>query len=316
MGKLQPKRFWFVGLGLWVTVCFQPVYAQNPETRLELRFTSAFAISNLPLSARWGLGAHLEARYDLNPLRFQLVLDAGVNFSRSVTTDLGLTELYALYREGELDVSVGLERLPLEVARLSLPYNLEPASLLGNRQGRFGARVSWNPEETRIRLVVLENAGRPLPILSLRQEFGSFELEAHALYPARWVLGLGGSGTVAELVIYGEGWLLLEPLEARYALGLSGSLGEGVWTLEGGYASFLPRLSPQHFLAGQWVLPQSEDSRWSLVAYLFFEPALYSQLAASHTYALENYQLDSTLTAQFGALPFILSFQLTIRGFR
>lgn len=316
MGKLQPKRFWFVGLGLWVTVCFQPVYAQNLEARLELRFTSAFALSNSPLSASWDLGAHLEARYDLNPLRLQLVLDPGVRFSRSPTAEAGLTELYALYREGELDVSLGLERLPLEVARLSVPYNLEPASLLGNRQGRWGARVGWNPQEARVRLAVLENAGRPLPILSLRREFGSLELEAHLLYPTRWVLGLGGSGTAVGLVVYGETWLLLEPLEARYALGLSGSLGDGVWTLEGGYASFLPTLSPQHFLAGQWVLPQSEDRRWSLIAYVFFEPALYSQLAASHTYVLENYQLDSTLTAQFGALPFILSFQLSFRGFR
>lgn len=101
MGKLQPKRFWFVGLGLWVTVCFQPVYAQNLEARLELRFTSAFALSNLPLSASWDLGAHREARYDLNPLRLQLVLDPGVRFSRSPTAEAGLTELYALYREGE-----------------------------------------------------------------------------------------------------------------------------------------------------------------------------------------------------------------------
>jgi len=311
MGRLRPSLAWLLGLGLaWGC---QPGLAQNLETRLELRFSSALAISHLPLEASWGLGAHLEARYDLNPLRFQLVLDPGVNFSRLVTAEAGLTELYALYRQGELDVSAGLERLPLEVARLSLPFGLEPLSSLGNRQGRWGARVSWNPEASRLRLAVLEEAGRWLPVLSLRREFGDFELEAHALYPARWVLGLGGSGTVAELVIYGEGWLLLEPLEARYALGLSSSLGEGVWTLEGGYAGLLPLQPAGYFLAGQVLLPQEEAS-WVLQAQLRLDDPARWLLSVRYTLGQPDLELSTGLSAQGGPTP-TLSLSLWLRAF-
>lgn len=316
MGKLRPDRIWLVGLGLWAVLgCFQPVHAQNLETRLELRFSTAFAISNLPLSASWGLGAQLEARYDLNPWRFQLVLNPGVSFSRTPTTDAGLNELYLLYREGALDLSAGLEQLPLEVARLSLPYGLEPISPLGNRLGRWGARVSWNPKATRLRLALLEDTGRLLPVLSLRREFGDFELEAHALYPTRWVLGLGGSGTVAGLVVYGEGWLLLKPLEARYALGLSGSLGEGVWTLEGGFAAAQPQLPPKAFLAGQWVLPQDEGAAWGLLAWLQLENPLQTRLAVSHTHTLPDHQLHSALAIELGPQPWRLWLSLTVRSF-
>lgn len=292
-------------------VCLQPAWAQSLETRLELRFSTALAISSLPPDASWGLGVRLETRYNLDSLRFQLVLEPGANFSRSVTTDAGLTELYALYREGELDVSVGLERLPLEVARLSLPFSLEPVGPLGNRQGRWGVRVSWNPEATRLRLAVLEGAGRLVPVLSLRGEFSDFELEAHALYPSRPVLGLGGSGTLAGLVVYGEGWLLLSPLEARYMLGLSGSLGQSLWTLEGGYAGTLPG----HFVAGQWILPQGEETRWSLGTYLWWAHALQAQLSTAYSYALSNYEFSVTLAAQFGPQPWRLLFQLNLRVF-
>lgn len=309
-------RWWFVVRSLWlVAVCLQPTLAQNLETRLELRFSTALAINNTPLTASWSLGAHLEARYNLSPLRLNLVLDPGVSFSRSVTTDAGLTELYALYREGQLDVSAGLERLPLEAARLSLPYSLEPVSPLGTRQGRWGARVSWNPEETRVRLAILEDAGRLIPILSLRREFGAFELEAHALYPARWVVGLGGSGTVAGLVVYGESWLFFNPLEARYALGLSGSLADSLWTLEGGYATTLSLLPASHFLAGQWIIPQGEEASWSLGTYLLLDHPLRVQVSTSYIYTLSSYELNSTFAAQFGPQPWALVFRLTIRGF-
>lgn len=317
MGKLRPDRTWLVGLGLWAVLgCFQPVHAQNLETRLELRFSTAIAISNLPPSASWGLGAQLEARYDLNPWRFRLVLNPGVSFSRTPNTDAGLSELYLLYRENELDVSAGLERLPLEVARLSLPYSLEAVSPLGNRLGRWGARVSWNPEATRLRLALLEDASQLLPVLSLRREFGDFELEAHALYPTRWVLGLGGSGTVAGLVVYGEGWLLLNPLEARYALGLSGSLGEGVWTLEGGYATTLPLLPASHFLAGQWIIPQGEEASWSLTAYLLLSNPWQFQLGSGYRYNLAEHELNASLATHFSSQSWRLLLTLSIRAFQ
>jgi hypothetical protein len=308
------NRPWLVALGVWLGVVGQPALAQTLETRLELRFSTALAISNAPAAASWGLGALLEARYDLGPLRLQLVLDPGVSFSRSVTTDAGLTELYALYREGELDFSAGLERLPLEVARLTLPYSLEPVGPLGHRRGRWGLRLSWNPEATRLRLAVLEEAGQLVPVLSLRREFGGFELEAHALYRAKAVLGLGGSGTVAGVVVYGEGWLLFNPSEARYALGLSGSLGEGVWTLEGGYAS-LPLLLPLGpFLAGQWAVPLGEEALWNLSAYLLLDGPVRPALSARYTQSRPDAELSLTLHLQLGPTP-ALGLGLGVRAF-
>ncbi len=316
MGKLRPDHRWLLGLGLWMACGLQPALAQGLETRLELRFSTALAVSHLPPSASWGLGAQLEARYELQPLRFQLVLDPGMRISHSVITEAGLSELYVLYRENELDVSAGLERLPLEVARLSLPYSLEALSPLGNRLGRWGARISWSPEATRLRLALLEDAGQLLPVLSLRREFGGSELEAHALYPTRWVLGLGGSGTVAGLVLYGEGWLLLNPLETRYALGLSGSLDEGLWTLEGGYATTLPLLPASHFLSGQWIIPQGEEASWSLTAYLLLSNPWQFQLGTGYRYSLAEHELNASLTAQFSSQSWRLLLTLSIRAFR
>lgn len=291
------------------------------ETKLELRFTSALAINSaLPPSAFWGLGAHLEARYNLEPFRLNLVLDPGVNFARQVVTDGGLTEAYALFRQGELDFSVGIERLPLEIARLTLPYSLERLSPLGNRQGRFGARVSWNPEATRIRLAVLEDSGQVMSVLSLRREFGDFELEAHGIYQGdKVIIGLGGSGTFADLVVYGEVWAIAYstyPPDWRYIFGLSGALGEGVWTLEGGYAAPSALEAVRPLLAGQLTLPQDETGSWNILGKLFFDPdALRSQMGLVYTLALDTVQLESALTAQFGPEPFTLRLVLNLRGF-
>ncbi len=316
--SLKPiaHRSSLIGLGLCLLACcLQPALAQNLATRLELRFSTALAISNLPLQAGWGLGGHLEARYHLSPLSLNLVLEPGASFSHQVTTHAGLTELYALYREGELDLSLGMERLPLEVARLSLPFSLEPLTPLGSRQGRWGARLSWNPPATRLRLAVLEDAGRALPVLSLRREFEAFELEAHALYHSRPVVGLGGSGTLAGLVVYGETWLLLEPLKTRYALGLSGSLHQGFWTLEGGYASTMPLLPAAHFLAGQWIMPQGEEDTWNLSARLQFVHPWQAQLTTAYTHNHPDYQMTGALSIGLGPQPPTLTFRLDMRVF-
>ncbi|WP_299428843.1 hypothetical protein [uncultured Meiothermus sp.] len=313
---MKSARFAARGLAvLLALLILQPGLAQELQTRFELRFSTALTLSSLPPGASWGLGAYLEARYHLSPVSLHLVLEPGANFSSAVTTDAGLTELYALYRADELDVSLGLERLPLEVARLSLPYSLEPLSPLGSRQGRWGARLSWNPEAARVRLAVVEDAGRVLPVLSLRREFEGFELEAHALYRSNPVFGLGGSGTLAGLVVYGETWLLPATDRLRYVLGLSGSLGEGFWTLEGGHAPALPPFLPGHFLAGQWLFRATEEASWNLGAHLLLEDPLRAQLSTSYIQASDNHELTSSLAVQFGPQPLVLIIRLSLRAF-
>lgn len=310
--------FWLIALGfLLPAFCFPPALAQDLQTRLELRFTTALAVNSaFPPSALWGLGAHLEARYTLEPFGLNLVLDPGVNFAQPVITDAGLTEAYGLYRQGELDLSLGIERLPLETARLSLPYSLEPLSPLGNRQGRLGARVSWNPEAARVRLALLEDSGQVMPVLSLRREFGDFEMEAHGIYRNdRVIIGLGGSGTLADLVLYGEVWMLGWPPDWHYALGLSGAWGDGIWTLEGGRAAPSALEPVRPLLAGQLSLPEGEEASWNVLGKLLFGDALRLQAGIGYTLAIDDAQLESTLIAQIGPEPFSLRLVLGLKAF-
>jgi hypothetical protein len=318
-------RLWFTAHRSWlIAFCllvpansFPLALAQTLETKLEFRLTNALFINVIqPPAAFWGLGAHLEARYGLEPsFTLNLVLDPGVSFARQVTTDLGLTELYGLYRQGEFDMSVGLERLPLETARLSLPLSLEPLSSFGNRQGRWGVRASWNPEGARVRLALLEDSGMVLPVLSLRREFGGFELEAHTLYRGEKVfVGLGGSGTLAELVFYGEVWGLGYPVDWRYAFGVSGAIGEGVWTLEGGRTAPSALEPVRPLLAGQLTLPQGEEGSWSVISKLFFDPDVFrTQVGLGYIWAREEVQLESALVAQIGSEPLALRLVINLR---
>jgi len=286
MDRSSPKNSslsWFLGL-LWLALPL--AHAQGDEARLELRFSSSLALTPFQSGLAWSLGGHLEARYNPHPLALYLVLDPGISFTQPVLSDAGLTELYLLYRAGPLDLSLGLERLPLETARLSLPFSLEPTSPLGLRQGRWGARVSWSPEATRWRLAFLENAGQLVPLLSLRREFVDFDLEAHALYLTRWVLGLGGSG----------------------------SLADSLWTLEGGYAA-LPSLPVGPFLAGQWLIPQAEEARWSLEAALWLGPSWQSLFGAHYLQSQPDYDLTAYLRLALGSPVSNLSLGISMRVF-
>jgi hypothetical protein len=295
-------------------LCLPWAFAQGLETRLELRFSSALAVNAaLPPVASWGLGAHLEARYALGDAHFNLVLDPAVQFGLPIFTDPGLTEAFVLVRQGELDLSAGLERLPLEYARLSVPFLLEAVSPLGNRQGRLGARVGWSPEATRLRLALLQVGSGLAAVLSLRREFDTLELEGHAAYQDGLVLGLGGSGTVEEIVVYGEAWWL-RGRDWRYLLGLSGSLEEGLWTLEGGYAAPSVLEPLRHLLAAQLTLPQGEEASWSFIGKLLFDPQGFrSQLGASYTWSREDRELIAGVLAQTGPEPFSLKLSLEAR---
>lgn len=296
----------------------QSLGIEGLEARASLAFTSALALAGgaLPVGS-WGLIGHLEAKYALEALSFNLSLDPAVQFGVTTSTEAGITEAYALYRSGEFDLSAGVERLPLETARLSLPYALEPVDALGRRRGLPDLRLSWNPEATRLRLAVIVADGGLVPVLSLRREFGDLELEGHALYRAgRAVFGLGGSGTLLGLVLYGEAWAITSPFEGRYALGLSGALGDGVWTLEGGYAAYLPGTPTRNLVIGQYALPQGEASSWNFTGGLFFDPDAIRGIAGlTYAYTTDEADLSLSLGVQFGPSAPAWTLSLQVRRY-
>ncbi len=173
--------------------------------------------------AGWTLSGNVTAEYDpepalSTPVLLTAVLDPSVRADlRGLTFEPGLTEAYALSAQPDYDLSAGVERLPLETARLSIPFGVERTGARGVRQGVPGARASYYLGDWRLRGAVFyqDALDAVTPLVSARRSFGDFELEAHALYPREVVLGLGGSGLVADLVLYGEAWLLTDPLDGR-----------------------------------------------------------------------------------------------------
>ena len=220
----------------------QPYYRGEIEFALDSSLSAA-----VPSPTGLTLAGHLEAGYNLaldSPVAFNLVLDPSVRASRAVTTEPGLNELYAAVTYGDLDLSAGVERLPLETARLSVPYSVETVGVRGVRHGVAGVRGVFYRGDWRVRGAALYRAvaGRDFiehvtPLVSVRKTFSSFDLEAHALYQNGLVAGLGGSGLLGGVVVYGEAWLLTQPLEGRGVLGLNGNIASGTWTLEGAYVT-------------------------------------------------------------------------------
>ena len=244
------------------------------------------------------LRGHLEVDYELDSVDFRLVLDPAVSLSGSspdsALVQYGLTELFARYSLGNLELSAGLERLPLETARLSAPFRLEPVGNLGQPLGLLSARATLFTSDWRIRPALIyrvqdEQLGG---VVSVRREFSSFDLEVHTLYLDSFSAGLGGSGLIGDIVVYGEAWLLTDPWGVRGALGLSGYWGALLWTAEAAYAADpldtdldlegslfnVSNAYPQ--VLGQFSLPQGDAGSWELNASLGL---VDSVLQDSHT---------------------------------
>lgn len=308
MGKV-----WVVGLLL-----LSSALAQSFELRYELEFSSGLTISQaFTTNANWSLAGHLEGRYTLADTALNWVLNPSLRLAHQAQADLGLSELSWSLRQDPWLWSIGLERLALETARLSLPFSLETTTPLGQRIGLWSLRTQWSAESTRWRLGLLFKDDKPLALLSSRQAFSTFELEGHALYRHNQVLlGVGGSGTYFGLVVYGEVWALAYPPEWRYAVGLSGNLEGGLWTLEGGYTSPLPQTPPRRLLAGSVAWSAGQDSAWNLLGGLFWDAdALHAQLAASHTLNLSDAELISSVAGQFGSAATLWVVGVKVRVF-
>lgn len=227
------------------------------------------------------LKAHLEGDLTFDDLGFFLVLDpsATVNDKSEVDGKIGLTEVYGRYQVGDFDISAGFERLPLETARLSVPFsisevsseNVSADSPKGSLEGIWGARVLWYPGDYRFRLAGFYRADEQFGVaLSAKRFFGEFELEATAIYDNHFTFGLNGSGLIGDVVVYGESWLLLNTPVAngtettfRGLLGATGYLGDSLWTLEAGYFPNFNSTSPFPQVLAQWQLPQ-DNTTWSV----------------------------------------------------
>lgn len=258
---------------------------------------------------------HLEDQATFGPAAFNLMLDPGVLFdpNGSAQWSWGVTEAYVQHRRGPFDLRVGVERLPLETARLMIPFAVEPVDILGTRLGLTGVRLLWNPNPVaRIRGALLEEAGALRPALSLRRQFPFFELEGHALMLSgeRTALGLGGSGLVGGLVVYGEAWTLTAPSETRYAVGVSGSIPNGIWTLEAGYATaaavgqVIPDAGVRPQVAGQIAYRLSAEFSLTGTARILADPgAVRSQLTVQVTRTAGNTDYSVSLTSLLGPEP-------------
>ena len=322
----------------------QPHYRGVVELALDSSFNAA------PAQPGWTLAGHLEAGYDLEPndypVALNLVLDPSARFGRDVTTEPGLTELYAATTYGAIDFSLGVERLPLETARLSVPYSVETVGVRGVRHGVPGVRGVLYSGDWRVRGAVfyrdveqdvLENV---TPLVSVRRTFASFDVEAHALYQNGIAAGLGGSGLVSDIVVYGEAWLLSDPgftdLSGRGTLGLNGNLASGTWTLEGAYlapgvtslkddADVAPAQllsKPRPAVLGQVGLPLGDEGNMmSLTGDAFFDPDTPFDLGTVRTGVGAAYTLfaDAELTlgvgARFGPEPAAVSLSLSVKQF-
>lgn len=191
----------------------------GPQTSTRLEGRLELNLDALPLL----LAATAEPRLDLSD-------PGGLGSARA---SLGLTEAYVGYRTRNADLQVGRVRLPVESARLSVPYHIERYEADGRRYGREGVRADLYLGDRRLRAALLEVDGSWTPVVSLRQPASGWEATVHALVrERRLVTGVGASGLVGSLVLYGEAWSLPDEDGLRYALGASGYAGEFLWTGE------------------------------------------------------------------------------------
>lgn len=278
-----------------------------PPFSLELELSAAGTLTpGLPPSTLWYLRAHLEGLLPAGAAVLRFSLDPAAWYDGTTHVTAGVTEAYLQLRHDSTIFSAGIERLPLEVARLTLPFSIEPVDALGVRGGLAGIRSIWYPDDaTRLRLALVGFGGGVAPIVSLRRQFAAFEVEGHAaVLGGRTALGLGASGLLGRLVVYGEIWALTAPVDWRYSVGLSGSVKGGFWTVEAAYASVLPGLPPRRQVAAQLAQQLSDDLSWRLTVRAFPDPdAVRTQAGVEFTRTFAATELTLLLGGQFGPEP-------------
>lgn len=300
----------------WMLVFGWPSAQAQLSTQGEVTFGTTLTLSPaVPAQVGLALGGYVQAEYRRDLLALRLALQPEVWLSPLAEADLGLSELSATASQGALTVTLGMSRLPLEYARLSLPFSLEPSGRLGQRRGLLGLQASWFADDWRLRAVLAYREGL-IPLVGVKRSFGSFELELHALYAGRPIVGLGGSGLAGTLVIYGERWLLLTPLEGRGAVGVTGVWGEALWTLEAAWAPPGPALAPQPTALGQLALPLGPDAGLNLLGSATLGPdALRATLSVGYSYLEAEREVTALVRAQLGPEPPVVGLGLLVTGY-
>ena len=314
----------------------QVTYRGNLEFGLDSAFMPQSQQPNLNMT----LAATLTLEADLHPVEATLVLDPSVRVgSQGPSFEPGLTEAYGLWSQDDFDLSVGLERLPLETARLSIPLGLERIDGRGIRQGLPGVRLDYYLDDWRVRSALFYRlpSEQIVPLISVERHLGDVELEAHALYAGEPIVGLGGSGLLGDVVLYGEAWLLTEPLGGRGALGLSGYIDVASWTLEAAYLtpkegnlkdepdadSEIAALQtvpgePRPALLTQIALPLGDAGDMSLsatAASFFDKTAVRGRVGASYSFLSREQELTFGVLARVGPEPFTSTMRLEVKSY-
>lgn len=229
--------------------CAQPTLTVRGEVGLDSGVHATAAAGTTRTAVPVSIRARLEVEAALGATTLRLLtspaLAAGAGLGEAphdLRVQLGLQEALLRHRTPRLDLSAGLERWSTGEMRLREVLRLDGRLPTGEPRGLLGARAAYYPTPWRLRagLLVPVDADARLGslggALALRRESGPLTLEAHAAWTERPVLGVTASGTVGELVAYGETWLLADPVTARAGLGLTGFAGDVLWTLEGAWA--------------------------------------------------------------------------------
>lgn len=283
-------------------------------------------------------GMHLDFSYELNDLTLKLLMEPNATLDSTGAGALknGLREVYASYRFDDVDFSIGLERLPLEAARLGVPFSItnaldiqNPNDLKGFFDGIWAARSTWYLDDSQLRLAAFyrEQQERIGAVLSVKQFFDSFDAQAIIVYDDYFALGLNGSTLIEDIVLYGESWFFLDaPVNntrensVRALLGVTGYLDSALWTVEAGYmpSQFSTTSIPQ--LLAQYQLPQ-DATTWTINAGLgYVDTDTVSGIAGlvsiNSSFVEDDTVAGATLSTQFSERNFVISVSFNLeQGF-
>jgi len=154
-------------------------------------------------------------------------------------TDLVVTEAYAAFRFPAADLWVGRFPLPLETARLTLPFTMTPYDEAGRRPGSDGVRADVYFPSGRLHLAAVRQRDRWTPLIGWRQQLAGWEATAYVLSRGEGLaVGAGASGLVGSTVVYGEAWRLPGEDGLRGTVGATWYWREMLWTAELARAGF------------------------------------------------------------------------------
>ncbi len=198
------------------------------ESRVEARMDPKGPVAAFP---EWWAEATAEPRWVLD------LTKAGGKTEASVVWTRGL----AGFRFPAVDLYVGRFGLPLETARLTLPYTLTPPDEAGRRPGADGIRADVYLKAGRLQLVGAWDGEAWTPVVGWRRAALGWELTGHLLRSeSGLVAGAGWSGLAGSTVVYGEGWRVAGEAGIRFSVGATGYVGDLLWTAEVARAPFNP----------------------------------------------------------------------------